>query len=61
MTTGELQYESIYDLSYNDVKRENPLSPVGQIKTFPTTAQIVWVVFIILTPFLLSNMLVTWL
>ena len=61
MTIGELQYEDIFDLSYNNVERENPSSPVGQIETFPRTAQIVWIIFIVLTPVLLSNMLVTWL
>lgn len=53
MTTGELDYESIFRQSSDASEDEVPGLP------FPEISYILWIVFIVVMPILLSNLLVS--
>ena len=58
MVTGELGYMEAFSLSYDGAMQDTALS--GNIAMlYPETANFVWVVFLILVPILLTNMLVS--
>ena len=52
MTIGEFEYDTIFA---NSVESENQLS------SFPIVAFILWIIFLILMPILLTNLLVSYL
>lgn len=54
MVSGELDYQDAFDFSYDVVKDGDP----GVNRVYPKTALFVWVLFVILIPILLNNMLV---
>ena len=58
MVTGELDYSSIFGLSYEVSNVSTMESNMRNIK-YPEMASFVWIVFLILIPILLSNMLVS--
>lgn len=59
MITGELEYTDIFGLSYDVVNDTFTDSDEATDNIpYPQTAQFVWVIFLIVIPILLSNMLV---
>jgi hypothetical protein len=58
MITGELDYGDIFGLSYDAINDTMEEESVRNIP-YPGAANIVWIVFLILIPILLSNMLVS--
>lgn len=56
MIAGELNYNDVFDLSYDVIDVED--RAIRNL-LYPRTAFFVWVVFIILIPILLNNMLVS--
>ena len=54
MTTGELDYESIFHYSSGGSAQDELVSDIP----FPVISFILWIVFLILMPILLANMLV---
>lgn len=58
MVAGELDYSSIFGLTY-DIVNDTTESTVQSTIVYPETANFVWIIFLILVPILLSNMLVS--
>ena len=56
MVTGELDYSSAFGLSYD---ASNDTEDDVRSYLYPETVNFVWIVFLILIPILLSNMLVS--
>lgn len=54
MVSGELDYQDIFGFSYDSDDGGN-----NRNIPFPKTALFVWVLFIVLTPIILNNMLVS--
>lgn len=52
MTTGEFEYDSIFR------QPSNPLEDAGDDLQFPSVSYILWIVFLVLMPILLTNLLV---
>lgn len=59
MITGELDYSDIFGLSYDVNDTFDMEGDEIQAIQYPETAQFVWVIFLVLIPILLSNMLVS--
>ena len=58
MITGELEYSSVFGLSYKDTN-DTIFSDDDPRIPYPNTAHLVWVLVLIFIPILLSNMLVS--
>ena len=56
MVTGELDYQDVFSLSYS-VEDSNVVTFTDSIPEH--TANFVWVIFLVLIPILLTNMLVS--
>lgn len=54
MVSGELDYQDVFGFSYDTNDQE-----INRNIPFPKTALFVWVLFVVLTPILLNNMLVS--
>lgn len=57
MVTGDLGYQDAFGLSYDVVGSNVP--QITSSILYPETANFVWVVFLVLIPILLTNMLVS--
>ena len=57
MVTGELDYQDVFSLSYDT--NESDVLQLFPYSIPEHTANIVWVVFLVLIPILLTNMLVS--
>ena len=60
MITGELDYGSIFGLSYDAINATTAEEENIRNIPYPETANLVWVIFLVFVPILLSNMLVWW-
>ena len=58
MVTGELDYSNVFGLSYDMLPNDTMVDENTNI-SYPNTANFVWVLFIVLIPIVLSNMLVS--
>ena len=62
MVTGELDYSGVFGLSYDALTATIALNGTTEDANrnivYPETANFVWVIFLVLIPILLSNMLV---
>ena len=58
MVTGELDYSDMFGLSYEVLPNGTMVDENTNI-LYPNTANLVWVLFILLVPIVLSNMLVS--
>ena len=61
MTTvaGELEYQDIFGISYEPQESASDTLYSNRNIAFPSTANFVWILFLIIIPILLSNMLVS--
>lgn len=62
MITGGLDYSSIFNLSYDTINNtitSTSIEEDNQAIPYPGAANFVWVIFLVLIPILLSNMLVS--
>ena len=61
MTTvaGELDYQDFFGLSYEPQESTSAMLYSNRNIIFPNTANFVWILFLIIIPILLSNMLVS--